>query len=117
MKKSLTKEERLKRKSDLGCVFAEGIKRSCSGARLVYKENGLNHSRFAVCTVRNYGRAVDRNRVKRIFRELFRTMKDRIQTGFDIVIVAYPGKDTYRIREGQFVFLLRKENLFQVEEK
>jgi len=113
MKKSLTKEERLKRKSDLDGVFAVGKRKSCSGARIVYRENGLDFNRFAVCAVRKYGKAVERNRVKRIFRELFRTMKERIKPGFDIVIVAYPGKDTYRVREEQFVFLLKNEHLFR----
>jgi ribonuclease P protein component len=115
MKKSLTKEERLKRTTDLDSVFAVGKRKSCSGARVVYKPNGLDYSRFAVCPVRRYGKAVERNRVKRIFRELFRIMKDRIKSGYDIVLVAYPGNDTYKIRKEQFVFLLEKENLFRKE--
>ena len=115
MRKNLTKEERLKRTIDLDSVFTVGKRRSCSGARLVYKPNGLEYSRFAVCPVRRYGKAVERNRGKRIFRELFRIMKYRIKTGYDIVLVAYPGKDTYKIREKQFVLLLEREDLFRKE--
>lgn len=115
MKRSLTKEERLKRKSDLDSVFTVGRRKSCSGARLVYRPNGLEHNRFAVCTVRKYGKAVDRNRVKRIFRELYRTRKDRIKRGFDIVFVVYPGKDSYHAREEQFSSLLKEEDLFNPE--
>lgn len=111
MRKSLTKEERLKRKSDFDSVFAVGKRKSCSGARLVYKPNGHDYSRFAVCTVRKYGTAVERNRSKRICRELFRTMKETIATGYDIVLVIYPGKDTFKDRKGQFIELLDKSNL------
>ena len=112
MRKSLTKEERLKRKSELDSVFAVGKRKSCSGARIVYRSNGLQYSRFAVCPVRKYGQAVERNRVKRIFRELFRTNKNRIRPGYDIVFVVYPGRDTYKKREEQFSSLLAEEDLF-----
>ena len=115
MKKSLTKEERLKRRSDLDRVFGAGRRRSCSGANLVYLPNGLERSRFAVCTVRKYGKAVDRNRVKRVFRELFRTRKDRIEPGFDIVFVVYPGRESYKTREEQFSSLLKQERLLHPE--
>jgi ribonuclease P protein component len=81
----------------------------------VYRRNGLDYSRFAVCPVRKYGNAVERNRVKRICRELFRGMKDRIRPGFDIVLVVYPAKDTFKAREEQFSFLLREENLFPID--
>ncbi len=112
MRRSLTKEERLKRKSDFDSVFSVGGRKSCTGARLVYKENGLPISRFAVCPVRKYGTAVERNRAKRICREIFRMMKDRITTGFDIVLVIYPGKDTYKEREAQFSLLLKRAKLY-----
>ena len=87
----------------------------CSGARLVYRTNGLDYSRFAVCPVRKFGNAVERNRVKRVCRELFRLTKNRIKPGFDIVLVVYPGKNTYKAREEQFSFLLRKEALFPTD--
>ena len=92
MRRNLTREERLRRKSDFDSVFAVGKRKSGSGARLVYKENGLGFSRFAVCPVRKFGTAVERNRAKRICREFFRTMKNRISVGFDVVLVIYPGK-------------------------
>ena len=117
MKKSLTREERLRRKTDFDSVFAVGKRKGCTGARLVYRPNALDYSRFAVCPVRKFGNAVERNRVKRICRELFRGMKDRIKTGFDIVLIVYPGKDTFKAREEQFSFLLGEENLFPFDTK
>jgi ribonuclease P protein component len=112
MKKNLIREERLKKKSDFDNVFVAGKRKGCSGARIVYRPNGLDYNRFAVCPVRKYGNSVKRNRVKRIFRELYRQNRNRIRTGFDIVLVVYPNKDTYRAREGQFNFLLSEEELF-----
>jgi ribonuclease P protein component len=111
MRKSLTREERLKKKSDFDRVFNTGKRWSCSGARLIYTQNGLDFTRFAVCPVRKYGTAVERNRAKRICRELFRTMKKSICKGFDIVLVVYPGKGTFKERKRQFLELLSKANL------
>jgi ribonuclease P protein component len=115
MKRNLTREERLKKKSDFDNVFATGMRKGCSGARIVFRQNGLDYSRFAVCPVRKYGNSVNRNRVKRVFREIYRLNKNRIKPGFDIVLVAYPGKDTYKAREGQFCFLFNEEKLFTVD--
>jgi len=112
MKKSLTREERLKGKSDFDRVFSSGRRLSSSGARLQFVRNGLAFSRFAVCPVRKYGTAVERNRAKRICRELFRTKKDTIRSGFDIILVIYPGKDTFKAREQQIVMLLEQAKLF-----
>ena len=111
MRRNLTREERLKRKSDFDSVFTVGKRKSSSGARLVYKENGLGFSRFAVCPVRKYGTAVERNRAKRICRELFRTTKNCVKSGFDVVLVIYPQKDTYKDRNEEFQGLLRRAGL------
>ena len=113
MRKSLTREERLKRKSDFDSVFTVGKRKSCSGARLVYKENGLDHSRFAVCPVRKYGTAVERNKARRICKELYRVNKQQIAPGNDVVLIIYPGKDTYKEREEQFFFLIRNAGLLR----
>ena len=114
MRKSLTKEERLKRKSDFDSAFAEGRRTSCTGARLVYRENGFDFNRYAVCPVRKYGTAVERNRAKRICRELFRTTKHRVERGYDIVLVIYPGKDTFEERKEEYEYLLKKAELLTV---
>lgn len=113
MRKSLTREERLKRKSDFDSVFTVGKRKSCSGARLVYRENGLDHSRFAVCPVRKYGTAVERNKARRICKELYRVNKQQIASGTDIVLIIYPGKDTFKERKEQFFLLLGNAGLFR----
>jgi len=113
MKRSLTKGERLTRKSDFERVFAAGERRSCSGARLVYKKNGLPWNRFAVCPVRKYGDAVHRNRAKRLGKEAYRHIKDRLKPGYDLVMVVYPGTDTFGNRYSQLESLLKKAGLLR----
>ena len=111
MRRNLTKEERLKRRSDFDKVFTIGKRKSGSGVRLIYVKNGYEFNRYAVCPVRKYGTAVERNRAKRICRELFRTFKDRVQSCFDIILVVYPEKDTFKGRAEEYSSLLRKAGL------
>ena len=50
------------------------------------KPNGLSHARIGIIASRRVARrAVDRNRMKRMVRELFRTMPER-PAGVDIVV-------------------------------
>jgi len=111
MKKTLTRVERLSRQSDLKAVFASGSSKSTAGAKIVYLKNNLLFSRFAITIVRKYGNAVERNRVKRIFREFYRLNKENITLGVDIIFVVYPGNYSSDDRNEQFFRLLKKANL------
>ena len=115
MRKSLTKQERLKRKSDFDRVFSSGLRVKGSGSRLVVLKNGLDHTRFAVSPAKKYGTAVERNRAKRMCKEAFRNSKDRILTGYDIIMVVYPGSDSYAEREGQLKSLASRASLFSAD--
>lgn len=111
MRKSRTKAERLKRKSDFDRVFTRGKRVKGSGSRLVYLKNELGYSRFAVCPVRKYGTAVERNRVKRLCREAYRHLKPQLAPGYDLVLVVYPGTDSLRERSDQLIRLCGRANL------
>lgn len=83
MRKSLTKVE-------IKQIFREAAAIKNSGFKLLYRENGTGLSRMAVTTPRNYGNAVERNRTKRIIREVFRKIKEQLKSnGYDILFVVY----------------------------
>jgi ribonuclease P protein component len=111
MKRSLTRQERLKKKKDISRVFTSTNKVSCFGAKLFYRENGLDTNRLMVTLVRNYGTAVQRNRAKRVMKEAYRLMKDSFITGFDLVVVLFPHTDTLLNRMDQLQQLCRKAAL------
>jgi len=48
--------------------------------------NGFAYSRFGLTTPRKFGKAHDRNRVKRRVREILRTSRPSIPAGFDFVV-------------------------------
>ncbi|WP_184748573.1 ribonuclease P protein component [Spirochaeta isovalerica] len=114
MRKSLTKNERLGKRSDLKRVFSEGKHISSRGAKLIYVSNGLAFNRFAVALVRKYGNSVERNKAKRVLREIYRESKDSLISGYDIIVVLYPGNLTFIERKKQFYSLMKRGDLVKV---
>ena len=111
MKRSLTKKEILRKKSDLKKIFASGSVSKCRGAKILFLQNSLPYNRFAVTLVRKYGNSVERNYSKRVLREIYRTEKSDIRKSFDIVIVLYPGDYSYHDRYEQYHNLVKRANL------
>jgi ribonuclease P protein component len=72
--------------------FTEALAEGASGARrhflLFAKPNGLDHARIGIIAGKRVApRAVDRNRAKRLIREVFRSMRLRLRLpGTDVVI-------------------------------
>ena len=54
-------------------------------------ENGRSHHRLGITVSRKVGGAVIRNRIKRLFREIFRRSAGEIPGHFDLVINAKAG--------------------------
>lgn len=46
--------------------------------------------RFGIVTTKRFGKAVQRNRARRLIREAMRRLCPRLQAGWDIVIIARP---------------------------
>jgi len=55
--------------------------------KLLYRGNGGRENRFAVVVARGCGGAVRRNREKRITREAYRSLKETISSGNDLLFL------------------------------
>ncbi len=62
------------------------MKLVCGGVRLIFATNGLPHARIGLAVSRKYGNAVQRNRLKRQWRESFRASGIRC-LGVDILAI------------------------------
>ena len=57
-------------------------------AVLCAQRNGLDYNRYGLAVGRRIGKAVVRNRIKRLFRETIRLRHDTIDPGWDMVFIA-----------------------------
>ena len=87
MRKSLTRKDRLRRNSDIRELFSSAARIEGRGVKLLYRSNGSRGNRFAVVVARGCGGAVRRNREKRITREAYRSWKDSVSAGHDLLFL------------------------------
>ena len=83
------KNKRLRRKAEIDAVFAESVKVSNGGLAMRYRESDKEVSRIALTTGRRWGNAVERNRIRRIAKEVFRKWQCPESFVVDIVFTQY----------------------------
>ncbi len=84
----LPQEYRLRRSDDLKRVRQHGRSLRHPLLILVFSSNEMQNSRFAFITSRRVGTAVTRNKAKRLLRESVRLSLDRIEPGWDCLLIA-----------------------------
>lgn len=96
----LSEANRLKKKKDLERVFrrGQGFKEGFLFLKIV--SNNLKTSRFAfVISLKVAKKASLRNKIKRRLREIIKIKLPKMKTGFDIVLVTFPGIETQDFQE------------------
>ena len=84
------KTRRLLKKSDYDYVFAQAKKIVTPEFIILYRDNVIGHTRLGLALSKKMvAKAHDRNRLKRLLREAFRT--DKRLPSVDIVMLARPG--------------------------
>jgi ribonuclease P protein component len=112
---AFSKSEKLTKKRDIDAVFAEKRAYSCRGMKLLIRRNGTSGLRIVFIPVRNYPDSVRRNRARRLASESFRLIKGDCDQGFDLVIILYPGTDSFEERSRQLTRLLKDAGIFHGE--
>lgn len=82
---ALRPTERIRRRSEFERAYSQGTRVHGRFMTLFVVPNGGDHPRIGVAATKKLGSAVERNRAKRLAREVFRRQK--ISGGCDIVIV------------------------------
>lgn len=108
-----TKKEKIKRPDDIRNLFREGRKISTFGAKLFFRESENSYNRIVFAIPRGYGLSVERNYSKRLSREAYRQIKSHLNTGYDLLLLVYPGNDSFSTRCEQVRYLFLKAGLFK----
>ena len=106
------RKERIKNPVDFKELFKNGKKISIPGAKMFFYENNLGMNRVGFPLPRGYGNAVQRNLSKRYSREVYRLLKTHLNTGYDILLLIYPGNDSFSTRCVQFRTLFQKAGIY-----
>lgn len=115
MRKNLTRRERLFKNSDILKMLRNAKKVEFCDIKLLYYPNYLKWNRIAVLLKKGFSSAVKRNREKRIVKECYKSIKNYIYSGLDIILLISPVSYSYLSRFSQIVFLFRKAALLDYE--
>ncbi|MEZ4463461.1 MAG: ribonuclease P protein component [bacterium] len=88
---SFPKRLRLRLRREFIAVQRGGRRLGAAFFTLHARRNGNRPSRIGITVSRKVGKAVVRNRFKRLVREAWRHNRQAVPPGFDLVVVARPG--------------------------
>ena len=84
----MLKKTVLRRKSDFSLIYNKGKSVPERYIVLFVKKNGLPYNRLAFLASKKVGKSVERNRARRLMRESYRDIKEKIADGYDIIFIA-----------------------------
>jgi ribonuclease P protein component len=82
---TLAASERVRRRPEFERIYNQGVRINGRFMTVFVLPNSSGRPRFGVAATRKLGSAVERNRAKRLSREMFR--RHKLAAGLDIVIV------------------------------
>ncbi|MCL2365608.1 MAG: ribonuclease P protein component [Oscillospiraceae bacterium] len=100
----------LKKNHEFKRLYNKG-KSAASQCAVVYcRKNGSAENRLGITVSTKLGKAVQRNRIRRRLKEIYRLNEEKLATGYDIVVVARMKAkfSTYQELESSALSLFRK---------
>lgn len=97
----MQKRLRLRRSEDFARLRREGQTYRHPYMSLSLATNTLPYNRYGFITAKRLGKAVIRNRIRRLLKEAVRLLHPTLKQGYDVVIVARPEAANQPFREIQ----------------
>lgn len=105
----------LRKDSDFRKVYKHGKSFANKYLVMYILENKSEESRLGISVSKKVGKAITRNRVRRLIREVYRlNVDDKVKAGYDIVFIArIASKDaTHKDIEKSVNYLVKKSDMF-----
>ena len=83
-----TRADRLKKRYEFRQVQLSGRRIHTPHFLIVVQPNALHNTRLGITVTKKVGTAVERNRIKRVVREVFRRNRQLFPTSHDVVFIA-----------------------------
>ena len=112
MRKSLTREERIRSGSEIRALFGSSRRVDGGAVKLLYRDNGRAVNRIAIIAGRGCKSAVVRNRERRITREAYRDLKIDLTPGKDMLVVVNRCGQSYHERRQSLQRLFQRARLY-----
>lgn len=103
----ILKNEKLHMQIEIKNVLDNGLQNSDRFIKIFVLKNNITYNRFAIVINKKFGNAVIRNKAKRQFREIYRSVKNRIDSGHDIIFFI---KNNFK----EIIFTVKRENLIKL---
>jgi len=98
--------DRIRKRSEYQAIYDKGRRIPSGSFVLFVMKNGAGHARLGITVTKRIGGAVQRNRAKRLLREIFRRHKTELMS-IDIVVNGRPGLPDAEYRALELEFLTR----------
>jgi len=89
-KQTFGKDERIRKKKEYLRIYRQGSRGYSEHFTWIILRNPAGTRRLGITAGKKAGKAVMRNRIKRLLREFFRLHKSKLPEGCDIVVTARP---------------------------
>ena len=100
---------RIKKNDEFDDILNNGRKTNNSYFSLYNKDNNLTYARFGITLSKKFGNAVERNKYKRIIREIIRTNMFLFKNNCDYIIIIRKKCDdsNYKIMKENLINLIK----------
>ena len=83
----MSKKVIIKRPAEIKTILQTGKYVSNPFFKIAYLPSSSPQSRWAILIGKRYGKAVERNRIKRQLREILRSIAPQLQSAFDLLMI------------------------------
>ena len=84
----MLKKNVLRKNSEFSAVYNKGKSVGDRYVVLFYRLNGLPYNRTGFLASKKVGNSVKRNRAKRLMKESYRSLSNKLPDGYDFIIIA-----------------------------